>query len=400
MTSLHLPTLSVALMLVSLALALAIGIASWRQTERDGLAVWGWGLFLMAVAFALIQSRDMLPWPVLGLVAGYALLAASYATALMALAGFHQSHWPLWRLLAPVFGAAAVSWWQADHHLLRGVMLNAVFAVQWAGFLLAACRWRAAMPGRGRRVLLVGAVLVLSLFLLRMAAFLLGHTDVTRASVPNTVQVIAYLMGLAGLVIVTMGYVLMSKERVDAQHVQQSLIDVLTGVPNRKALVDQLHRTLAQASREQRPVAVLMLDIDRFKRVNDTWGHVAGDAVLAAVAQCLKGGLRAQDFMGRYGGEEFLVVLPGTGEAGAATLAEHLRTRVERLVVPWEPEDIRVTISIGVHVLPQAEPAQMQAAIDAADHAMYAAKRTGRNRVVVSGSPADRGSEGAGATAA
>lgn len=396
MSLLHVPTLAIVLLLVSLALAVAVGLAAWGQTERDGLEVWGVGLGLMSLSFGLFLALGAPPWPAPGLAAGNALLAASYATAMLALAGFHQSHWPWWRLAAPVVLAAVLSWALAQQDVLRFASINTLFAVQWASLLLVTHRWRAAMPGRGRRVLMVGALLVLAVFVVRVVALLLGEHTLAQPFVPHPVQAAALLLGLVGLVIVTVGYVLMSKERVDAEHVQQALIDALTGVPNRKALVEQLHRTLAQAAREQRPVAVLMLDIDRFKRVNDTWGHVAGDAVLAAVAQCLKGGLRAQDFLGRYGGEEFLIVLPGTGEAGAATLAEHLRTRVERLVVPWEPEDIRVTISIGVHVMPRAEPGGMQALIDAADHAMYAAKRTGRNRVVVSGSPADAAAPPAG----
>ncbi|GAA4424926.1 GGDEF domain-containing protein [Acidovorax lacteus] len=394
MSALHVPTLAVVLTLVAFALALAVGLAAWGQREPDGLGVWGAGLALMGLSFGVLLALGWLPWPRLGLATGNALLAASYATALWALAGFRHTRWPWWRVLAPVAMVAAVSWVLADRPVLRFGVLNALFALQWVGLLLATHRWRDAMPGRGRCVLMLGAALVLAVFLLRLGALALGHTALAKPFEPHPVQSAAFLLGLTGLVVLTVGYVLMSKERVDADHVQEALIDALTGVPNRKALLEQLHRTLAQAAREQRPVAVLMLDIDRFKRVNDTWGHVAGDAVLAAVAQCLKGGLRAQDFLGRYGGEEFLVVLPGTGEVGAATLAEHLRTRVERLVVPWEPEDIRVTISIGVHVMPLATPSEMQALIDAADHAMYTAKRTGRNRVVVSGSPDELPREG------
>ena len=316
MSALHVPTLAVVLVLVAFALALAVGLAAWGQGEPDGLAVWGVGLTLMGLSFGLLLVLGKLPWPRLGLATGNALLAASYATALWALAGFRQSRWPWWRVLAPVVAVAVVSWTLADRNVLRFGILNALFALQWACLLLATHRWRDAMPGRGRCVLMLGAALVLAVFLLRLGALAMGHTALAQPFAPHPVQSAAFLLGLTGLVVLTVGYVLMSKERVDADHVQQALIDALTGIPNRKALLEQLHRTLAQAAREQRPVGVLMLDIDRFKRVNDTWGHLAGDAVLAAVAQCLKGGLRAQDFLGRYGGEEFLVVLPGTGGEG------------------------------------------------------------------------------------
>lgn len=397
MTALHMPTLVIALLVVSAALSVAVSLAAWGQAERDGLGSWGGGLALMTLGFFVFLWMGPQPWPAVGLALGNALLAASYATAMMALASFTKSHWPWWRLAAPVVLVAGLSWWLAEQDVTRVLVINSLFVVQWASLLLAAHRWRSAMPGRGHRVLLVGAVLVMGLYLLRIVALCAGHTEVARVFIPHAVQTVAYLLGLAGVVVLSVGYVLMSKERTDAEHVQQALIDGLTGVPNRKALLEQLRRTVAQAERDRAPLAVLMLDIDRFKRVNDTWGHGAGDAVLAAVAQCLKGGLRAQDFIGRYGGEEFVVVLPGTRAEGALTLAEHLRTRVERLVVPWEPEDIRVTISIGVHALTfplsQHSPAQIQAVIDIADHAMYAAKQAGRNRVVAAGSEVDQRSE-------
>lgn len=399
MTFLHTATLGVAQLVVSLAMALAVFLAAWGQTEKDGLRTWGAGLVLMCCTFALMLSMGPGPWPLPGLVAANVALATAYATGLMALWGFAQVTWAWWRVALPVVLVGGLSWALAQQDVLRVLVVNAIFASQWLALIVAVVRRRRTMPGRGYRVLILGAALVVALYGLRVCALLLGLHEVTDAFAPHVLQSAAYLLGLTGMVVLTLGFVLMTKERADAEHVQQALIDGLTGVPNRKALLEQLHRTLAQAARDQRPVAVLMLDIDRFKRVNDTWGHVAGDAVLAAVAQCLKGGLRAQDFLGRYGGEEFLVVLPGTAEAGAATLAEHLRTRVERLVVPWEPEDLRVTISVGVHVQAWPDPARQQALIDAADHAMYAAKRTGRNRVVLSGSPADQGQDGAEAAA-
>ena len=171
----------------------------------------------------------------------------------------------------------------------------------------------------------------------------------------------------------------MGRERTNARQQQQALLDPLTGVPNRRALMSALERTLAQAGREHRPVALLMVDIDWFKRVNDTYGHLAGDAVLGAVAKCLQGGLRGPDFIGRYGGEEFLALLPGTDANGARMVAEHLRARVEHLAMPWASENIRVTVSIGAHARTPDSAADAQAMVDVADQAMYAAKRAGRN---------------------
>jgi diguanylate cyclase (GGDEF)-like protein len=161
---------------------------------------------------------------------------------------------------------------------------------------------------------------------------------------------------------------------------QLSITDGLTGVWNRRYLELTLRKEIERAQRFGRPISVLMIDIDRFKRVNDRLGHRRGDEVLVEVTRRLIGELRANiDVVGRYGGEEFVVILPETPAAGSRVVAEKIRSAVRD--EPFRgPEDVSVTISVGVATYPE-DAASAEDLIQAADTAMYRAKAAGRDRV-------------------
>jgi diguanylate cyclase (GGDEF)-like protein len=165
-----------------------------------------------------------------------------------------------------------------------------------------------------------------------------------------------------------------------------ALTDGLTGLPNRRALLNRAMSDLGTARRKHLPYAVAMADIDHFKTINDTHGHAAGDQALQRLARQLKDELRDQDEVGRWGGEEFLILLPETDEAEALRVAERLRAAVEAKPFIVEGEvTLKVTISVGVAALDA--PAQSALVLDAlirmADDALYRAKDAGRNRVEV-----------------
>jgi len=163
--------------------------------------------------------------------------------------------------------------------------------------------------------------------------------------------------------------------------------DVLTGLPNNRSVQDTLRRMVAQASRTVLPLSAAMLDLDHFKHVNDAHGHSRGDEVLAAVATTLRSSLRESDFVGRYGGEEFLILLPDTGKQQARTVAEKVRAAVEAIVL--SNLELRVTASLGVATLPD-DCGDADSLVRAADRALYAAKGRGRNRVELFESRQDR----------
>ena len=183
-----------------------------------------------------------------------------------------------------------------------------------------------------------------------------------------------------------------SRDQVQRQNEELLRIatrDPLTGCLNRRAFNEAWQVLFETAQREGTPLSCLVFDIDHFKRVNDTWGHGVGDRVIQEAARKLGDCARATDLVCRYGGEEFVMVLPGVDAEGARAVAERVRRKVEREAGPAvrEVANLQVTASIGVATLGPAlgKPSEM---IDAADQALYVAKRSGRNRVVLSGEAA------------
>jgi diguanylate cyclase (GGDEF)-like protein len=169
---------------------------------------------------------------------------------------------------------------------------------------------------------------------------------------------------------------------------EASVRDGLTGAFNRRYFEERLVGEFAFAARHGAPLCVLLADIDHFKRINDRWGHPAGDHVLRQIGAALRTMLRAEDIIARYGGEEFAVLARGIDVAGARVLAERMRSLVERTKIEWEGEPIKVTLSVGyAHNHSGPAIADPQRLVNDADKALYAAKRTGRNRIEIAASP-------------
>jgi diguanylate cyclase (GGDEF)-like protein len=161
-----------------------------------------------------------------------------------------------------------------------------------------------------------------------------------------------------------------------------SQIDELTQIPNRRAIMDNLKEELNIHNRKNRPLAVAMVDIDHFKDVNDTFGHQCGDHVLYELANSLNAGLRGYDMVGRYGGEEFVMLLPETSKAQAVLVCERLRAHVEEKVFRFDGEEINLTVSIGIALKEENESSEVEKLLKVADDYLYEAKKAGRNRVI------------------
>jgi len=163
---------------------------------------------------------------------------------------------------------------------------------------------------------------------------------------------------------------------------QEATHDSLTGLLNRHAILALLNMELERAARELRPLSVLMVDLDHFKRVNDRYGHLAGDVVLRESAERMKSSIRRYDASGRYGGEEFLFVLPGCSVEGALAQAERLRLSIAATPIAIGAQSLTVTCSVGVACRPPVLRVDTDTLMREADLALYAAKENGRDQVV------------------
>ena len=170
-------------------------------------------------------------------------------------------------------------------------------------------------------------------------------------------------------------------EKANSQLQQISRTDELTKLPNRRDIREKISYEIYRSERSKKAFSFIFIDIDKFKEFNDTYGHVCGDLVLQTVSQTMRNQLRKHDYVARWGGEEFLAVLPETDLAGAALVAERFRTKVSETVIHFACYEIKVTITIGVSLFDSR--LGMDRSIDLADRALYIGKQSGRNRVVV-----------------
>jgi len=161
--------------------------------------------------------------------------------------------------------------------------------------------------------------------------------------------------------------------------------DTLTGLLNRRAFMERMEQEMSRAQREKKPLSLIFADIDHFKRVNDTYGHQVGDLVLQRFTDQLKTTARPYDFLGRYGGEEFLVCLPGTHGLQTGSVAERMRRQIEamEIMLPDDARSIRITASFGTASCSIEPGGNVDLLIKKADDALYRAKEEGRNRVCV-----------------
>jgi len=176
-----------------------------------------------------------------------------------------------------------------------------------------------------------------------------------------------------------------SQEALLQQLYDASVTDALTSAHNREHFDTQLRSELSYARRHKVDVSLAFFDVDHFKKVNDTYGHQAGDAVLVGLASAIRSMIRNEDVFARYGGEEFALILRGIDGVGAGAVGERLRERVEAMRVPHEGKVLSVTVSVGCSSFAELDEKTPEALVGTADKRLYTAKRTGRNRVVSQG---------------
>jgi diguanylate cyclase (GGDEF)-like protein len=375
------PATLIILMVVIAATVGTLLVFAWVQNRSHReLAMWGGVDIAGALVTALIATRNHAP-DFVSITLPFGLLAAAYAV--MWAAGRTFSNRPLlsmWMAAGPVIWFVACAFPVFFQFTQYRVVLISVISATYT-FAAAYELWR----GRDERLLsrfpMIGCLVLHASFLVARAAVALVWTPPTGAQILTTSWVAA--MVIEAIVLIIAGGFLqlsMAKERSEQVQRRAAATDELTGVASRRAFLDEGEQRLKAAMRQGLPVALLLFDLDRFKQINDSHGHQAGDRVLQAFAGRAVEVLRPGDFFGRIGGEEFAALLSNTNQASALRIAEHVRAAVEKLEF-WE-HDVPLHLSVSGGVATASNPGcDLASLLKQADHALYGAKTAGRNCV-------------------
>ena len=372
-------TILMMLVLAPVLIALAMVTVAWGE-RHEGLQFWAAGLGTNALAYVFFGLRNDISQPLSIFVGnGLASLALSYLLAAVLRFQRRTLHWPM--LLLPPLLLAVTLMGLLDNFPWRVIIANLVLAGQTAAILQALYVRRSSTAGRGVVLVMAGTALQLLVWLLRAGSGITGVLLQQSFLQPGPLQTMTFVSTFTVSLVTSLGFVFMTKERADEANRRLAALDELTGVANRRSIIAALDRDVGRAIRSRESIAVMMVDVDHFKQVNDTYGHLIGDQVLRCVVNVVKHRIRAQDIVGRYGGEEFLVVLTDISTRGALKLAEQLRAAVVATHCSDTGTSISVTVSVGVFC-GRLEPGDSwDHLIHAADLALYRAKQGGRNRV-------------------
>lgn len=374
---LHIPTIFVMLVAGCITLAVSTLAASERHAG-DGLREWGLALCIHATSYILFTLRGNIP-DFLSVVCANTFFSISYATfyyAVHIFLGIHpRNRFLFWGPPLVTTVGVLISF---NSVVFRVLLVNAMLAVQ--GFLVqkALLSYKFEFSVRGRNLMVFGIGLSILSLAWKFCVAIIAPSEVMSIFLTTPAQVTLYLVTFISLIMVSNGFALMAKERSDAALRKAALLDRLTGCWNRVRIEEILQQEMARMRRYGHPVTLLMLDLDNFKRINDQFGHLAGDEVLRFFGRLLRTDIRATDVPGRWGGEEFVVVLPSSTFLDAVTLAEHIRDHLEKFNFSFNS---RVTVSIGVAACRATDTVEEW--MQRADLALYRAKVSGRNQVRV-----------------
>ena len=379
-------------MLAALSIQLSLYAATWflmgRAFGLDRKAVLAWAAawaMLAVVTLLLVDPR----WTeesglrlVLNLVLVSAFVALMWGSTKAAEIPIRAIH--VW---APILGASLVD-------MFRYLWLEETTAIRWVGFsvfvtwpiLVMVARLTVSLRRLGyfgiTVLVWVPAAIVVTFFALR-AFWMADSTPSTQPifgdkNQADQVAIAMFLVSLGAINFAQAAFVI--GRLVQKLHILSST-DQLTHLANRRTLIRQLEKEDARYRRNGRKYAIAILDLDHFKRINDTYGHLAGDQVLRVVSSALTSDVRGIDVVSRYGGEEFLVLMPEIEVDAVQSVGERIRMHISELVVPFQSTSISVTVSVGLAV-PNEGDDTYESVIKRADDSLYAAKAAGRNRVI------------------
>lgn len=384
------------LMTASGMTALSAFVAAWLLWLRGRLhqdkgvhqAVWAAVFFGFAyVAFA-VQVR--LPSQELHLLHRI-FISAGIAFHALALLRFRQRSGQLREMLVlmlPVAGSLVLAWVLLPQHPAAFNRLqSSVILLQMGYILLQLLHMRGSTPGIGWMVVSIAGCVQAATIVSMVVFGQQFSSRLLQAETPATVVVmwLVCVVLFLNVIVISVGFLMMLRDRQAALEMSWAQRDPLTELSNRSAMVTGLQDVIGRCAHSKRPMALLMVDLDHFKQLNDSHGHLVGDQAILKVSQVLVAHARVTDLVARFGGEEFVVILPDTPRELAGVIAHRLCTAIrDQPLCLASGEQVVLTASIGVHVCIPVQGACWQSLLDAADAAMYVAKRDGRDRVAFS----------------
>ncbi len=374
----HTPTLFAAVALVATILAFCLLLVG-RSNRRDNLLLTGCGLLVHALAYVCYTVYAQAPlWLSYGL--GNSLLSLALAFYTASLFRVRQQVVP-WRSIFIIPACMLVGLMLLLDTVEPRLLLATLVLMLQCSMILYWARRYAERPGKAHLLLQIGALISLVGLGMRVVAVANGTAVELRYDTSNLKQSISVAIGTATVMMYSIGLVLMAKERSESRLQHLALHDVLTGTLNRRAILERFAVELDQARQQQASLAVAMIDIDHFKRINDLYGHLAGDEVLCHCVRQLQQRLRQGDCLGRYGGEEFLLLLPGTDRSGAMAALQGLREAIARNPASFAGDQIELRFSVGLWCGVPGLKDSTASLLAQADAALYQAKAAGRNTV-------------------
>jgi len=373
---------------VCLALSVVLPVAVGTR-RLSGDRAWIASTVLLGLGCLLLTLRGMVS-PLVTVVLANVLMSAALATAHLAIGRMFGRPQNVYLVMAPVLFVAHWVWNFIDETVaIRALGVAPAVGIQATAIVATVISARRAFVSRAPIIVALGFVVVpLTQWPRGLVAWIRPDlmTDLFHVPLPHAVFM---FVAPLSMVVATIGVVLLHRDATEATLHELATRDPLTNLYNRRAFEDAALREEAQARRSGYPLSLLLVDLDHFKRVNDTAGHAAGDALLVAVCRILLDTLRRSDVCGRVGGDEFCALLPATNHEGALRAAERLREAVRATRFDVLAEINPVTLSVGVATLASGRVDSYDALVARADKALYVAKEAGRDRVEAAPEPAE-----------
>ncbi len=370
----------IVLVAVADATAAVILWAGAGRRLKHGIAGWIGSLFCRSIACATLAFAGE-PTAAAFAISG-AMLALGLTLQGAALLSYASRHLPTWVHSAVIAGVGvpfALVGNDAGGAILFG---GVVFGTMLLMLATIAFQLRTNAGTRARVVLIATFGVGSAAFFFRGLGVILAADPLQAFIFPTALQSAVFVAGAASAIASTFGFMLLLKERAerDAQHM--ATIDPLTGAYNRSTFHEIAEREISRARRAGQPLSIIMVDIDHFRPVNESFGNHAGDELLRKIAGLIRTALRKEDMLVRYGGEEFLVMLPEVPGPGAVVVAGRIRKAVEAEPLLVEGKSVALTVSVGVSARLDEGPESLESLVARAEQALALAKQRGRNRVV------------------